>query len=273
MPMWTWFGLKSGRVTTTWPEGPGADGQEGVEGLPRYDSEHCREGAQGCRVCVAACPAEAIRPGPHAGRPVLDYARCVGCQICTEVCPEGAFQVSHDWAFAVRERSDLLNHGTADTSLSPEVETAFSAELKKFGKSLHIRHVDAGSCNGCESEIRALLNPFYNLHRLGIFFTPSPRFADLLLVTGPVTVPMREPLLRTWEAMPEPRWVMALGTCATGGGTNGGGYASHQGLDGILPVDVWLPGCPPNPAAIIEALLMLLRRRPQHVHGGRHDIR
>lgn len=131
--------------------------------------------------------------------------------------------------------------------------------------------MDAGSCNGCESELQALLNPFYNLHRLGIFFTPSPRFADLLLVTGPVTAAMREPLLRTYEAMPQPRWVMAAGTCATGGGTNGGGYACHEGLDGILPVDVWLPGCPPNPAALIEALLLLLRRRPQRVHGGVYE--
>ncbi|WP_369792814.1 NADH-quinone oxidoreductase subunit B family protein [Thiomonas sp. FB-Cd] len=149
--------------------------------------------------------------------------------------------------------------------------TALEQELKAFGRSLHIRHVDAGSCNGCESELQALLNPFYNLHRLGIFFTPSPRFADLLLVTGPVTAAMREPLLRTYDAMPQPRWVMAAGTCATGGGTNGGGYACHQGLDGMLPVDVWLPGCPPNPAALIEALLLLLQRRPQQVHGGVHD--
>jgi len=315
MPVWTWFGLHKGRATTPWPQRPGPDGQEGVLGLPRFDATRCTAAQSGCNDCVAACPASAI--GVDTGQHVqLDYARCVGCQLCTEVCPEGAFSVSHDWAFGVRDKADLLNHGSVKTSppqpspqrgegadhsstaawgmsggteqslhsavlSSPTArvrsgggdsnEQALTRELKIFGKSLHVRHVDAGSCNGCESELQALLNPFYNLHRLGVFFTPSPRFADLLLVTGPVTAAMREPLLRTYEAMPQPRWVMAAGTCATGGGTNGGGYACHQGLEGILPVDVWLPGCPPNPAALIEALLMLLQRRPQRVHQGRHE--
>ncbi|WP_287850025.1 NADH-quinone oxidoreductase subunit B family protein, partial [Acidiphilium sp.] len=129
---------------------------------------------------------------------------------------------------------------------------------------------DAGSCNGCESELQALNNPFYNLHRLGIFFTPSPRFADLLLVTGPVTHAMLGPLRATWEAMAEPRWVMAVGTCAVSGGIAGGGYACGNGLDGVLPVDLYLPGCPPNPAAIIVALLTFQGRLPQRVLGGRH---
>ena len=293
MPVWTWFGVHKGRATTPWPEGVGPDGQEGVLGLPRFDATRCNAAQSGCNDCVAACQASAI--GVDPGRQVLlDYARCVGCQLCTEVCPEGAFSISRDWAFGVRDKADLLNRGLVETSQpqpSPQRgegadhastttrgssgggdsnEQALTRELKIFGKSLHIRHVDAGSCNGCESELQALLNPFYNLHRLGVFFTPSPRFADLLLVTGPVTAAMREPLLRTYDAMPQPRWVMAAGTCATGGGTNGGGYACHQGLEGILPVDVWLPGCPPNPAALIEALLMLLQRRPQRVHRGQH---
>ena len=263
MPIWSWFGIKSGIATP--PEGSENHGQEGVLGLPRLDAAKCTAAQDRCSDCAAACPADAITVPP--GQPAaLDYARCVGCQLCTEVCPSGAFSLSHDWALGVRDRADLQTNGA-----TRELETALTAELAAFGRSLHIRHVDAGSCNGCESELQALLNPFYNLHRLGIFFTPSPRFADLLLVTGPVTAAMREPLLRTWEAMPQPRWVMALGTCATGGGTNGGGYACHDGLEGLLPVDVWLPGCPPNPAAIIKALLMLLGRRPQYVHGGRHE--
>jgi Ni,Fe-hydrogenase III small subunit/formate hydrogenlyase subunit 6/NADH:ubiquinone oxidoreductase subunit I len=269
MPVWTWFGINSGKATTRWPEGDGPDGQDGVLGLPRLDPAQCSAARDACNDCVAGCPAAAIVALPEGGVG-LDYARCVGCQVCTEICPHQAFSVSHDWAFGVRDRADLRSFGPP-AAADAEREAQLVEALAGFGKSLHIRHVDAGSCNGCESELGALLNPFYNLHRLGIFFTPSPRFADLLLVTGPVTMAIREPLLRTWEAMPQPRWVMALGTCATGGGTNGGGYACHDGLDGILPVDVWLPGCPPNPAAIIEALLLLLRRRPQHVHGGRHE--
>ncbi len=120
-----------------------------------------------------------------------------------------------------------------------------------------------------KSELQALNNPFYNMHRFGIFFTASPRFADLLLVTGPVTYAMAEPLRRTYEAMPEPRWVMAVGTCAVSGGIAEGGYACGSGLEGVLPVDVYLPGCPPNPAATIEALLMFLGRMPQRVRHGR----
>jgi formate hydrogenlyase subunit 7 len=139
---------------------------------------------------------------------------------------------------------------------------------RSFRRSLHIRHVDAGSCNGCESELQALNNPFYNLHRLGIFFTASPRFADLLLVTGPVTYAMLNPLRAAYEAMPEPRWVMAAGTCAVSGGIAEGGYSCGHGLEDVLPVDLYLPGCPPNPAAIMQALLMFLERVPQRVKGG-----
>ncbi len=171
---------------------------------------------------------------------------------------------SSDWAFGARARDDLIWKADASNAPSRAVETR-----RAFRRSLHVRHVDAGSCNGCESELQALNNPFYNLHRLGIFFTASPRFADLLLVTGPVTNAMLGPLRATYEAMAQPRWVLAVGTCAVSGGIAEGGYASGHGLDGVIPVDVYLPGCPPNPAAIIEALLMFLDRVPQRVKGGR----
>ena len=166
----------------------------------------------------------------------------------------------------MRERSDLNLSAASSHVTSAESRRA---STQGFRRSLHIRHVDSGSCNGCESELQALNNPFYNLHRFGIFFTASPRFADLLLVTGPVTYAMHEPLRRAYEAMPEPKWVMAMGTCAVSGGMTGGGYACGNGLEGVLPVDIYLPGCPPNPAAMIEALLMFLDRMPQRVKGGR----
>jgi Ni,Fe-hydrogenase III small subunit len=193
----------------------------------------------------------------------VDYGRCVVCQLCTEACPTGAMAPSSDWAFGSRQREDLIWRTPA-----PEPAPQTNHKRRNFRRSLHIRHVDAGSCNGCESELQALNNPFYNLHRLGIFFTASPRFADLLLVTGPVTYAMQAPLQATYDAMPEPRWVMAIGTCAVSGGIAEGGYACGHGLEGVLPVDVYLPGCPPNPAAIIHALLMFLERVPQRVMGG-----
>jgi Ni,Fe-hydrogenase III small subunit/Pyruvate/2-oxoacid:ferredoxin oxidoreductase delta subunit len=262
MPLWTLYGLKQGKVSTQWPKS-GSDGQAGVLGMPRFDPSKCQSD---CQACAEACLPRAITmiDGAEA-RLAVDYGRCVACQLCVEVCPTGAFTASSDWAFGVRRREDL--HWTQAIA-APEGEALKSSIQRFFGRSLHIRHVDAGSCNGCESELQALNNPFYNLHRLGIFFTPSPRFADLLLVTGPVTYAMRGPLLEAFEAMPEPRFVVAIGTCAVSGGTNGGGYACGNGLDGVLPVDIYVPGCPPNPAAIIHALLMLLRRATQRVRAG-----
>jgi Ni,Fe-hydrogenase III small subunit/formate hydrogenlyase subunit 6/NADH:ubiquinone oxidoreductase subunit I len=266
MALWTLFGLKRGKATTPWPApGETGDGQDGVLGMPRYHPELCVEG---CEACAEACPTAAITVRAEGrngeGALAVDYGRCVVCQLCTEACPAGAMAPSGDWAFGVTRREDLVWARCAG-------EPPAVADRPGFTRSLHIRHVDAGSCNGCESELQALNNPFYNLHRLGIFFTPSPRFADLLLVTGPVTNAMLEPLKAAYDAMPEPRWVMAVGTCAVSGGVAGGGYAAGHGLEGVLPVDVWLPGCPPNPAAIIEALLMFLNRKPQRVVGGRVD--
>jgi Ni,Fe-hydrogenase III small subunit/ferredoxin len=265
MPLWTFFGLRRGRATTAWPGAGGDDGQAGVLGMPRFDPARCQPD---CRACADACLPGAISLAPGEGgvRVHVDYGRCVVCQLCTEACPSGAFTPSGDWAFGVSRREDLVWAEVASPAAGQKLAGAIRAV---FGRSLHVRHVDAGSCNGCESELQALNNPFYNLHRFGVFFTPSPRFADLLLVTGPVTYAMREPLLETWRAMPEPRWVMAAGTCAVSGGTAGGGYACAHGLEGLLPVDVYLPGCPPNPAAFIHALLMLLERAPQRVQGGR----
>lgn len=260
MALWTLFGLAKGRATTGWPLHGDADGQQDLLGMPRYHPDLC---AAGCAECAAVCPTKAIRTrGDGAGLEV-DYGSCVVCQLCTEACPTGAMSPSHDWAFGVRRREDLV------WAEAPAPVRRSDPAGRPFRRSLHVRHVDAGSCNGCESELQALNNPFYNLHRLGVFFTPSPRFADLLLVTGPVTHGMLGPLRTTYEAMPEPRWVMACGTCAVSGGVAGGGYACGNGVEEVLPVDVYLPGCPPNPAAIIEALLMFLDRRPQRVAGGR----
>jgi formate hydrogenlyase subunit 7 len=263
MPLWTLYGLKQGSASTAWPASD-EDGQRGALGMPRFNPERCQTG---CQECADACLPGAISMAEGGGgaRLRVDYGRCVTCQLCVEVCPTGAFTSSADWAFGVRSREDLVWAQAAASSQG----RAVAKDIRRiFGRSLHIRHVDAGSCNGCESELQALNNPFYNLHRLGIFFTPSPRFADLLLVTGPITYAMREPLREAYLAMPEPRFVMAVGTCAISGGTNGGGYACGNGLDGELNVDVYVPGCPPNPPAIIHGLLMLLGRMSQRVHGG-----
>ncbi|HUC61983.1 MAG TPA: NADH-quinone oxidoreductase subunit NuoB [Alphaproteobacteria bacterium] len=129
-----------------------------------------------------------------------------------------------------------------------------------LGRSLAIREVDAGSCNGCELEIHALNNPIYDLERFGIRFVASPRHADVLLVTGPVSVNMREALLRTYDATPDPKWVVAAGDCAFDGGCFAGGYAIVGGVDRVVPVDLHIRGCPPTPTALLEGLLALLQQ-------------
>jgi Ni,Fe-hydrogenase III small subunit len=153
------------------------------------------------------------------------------------------------------------------TEAAPDPSTASLAELaasveraarRRLGRSLSIRQVDAGSCNGCELEIHALNNAYYDLERFGIRFVASPRHADLLLVTGPVTKNMREALERTYNATPAPKWVVAVGDCAFDGGCFAGSYAVVGGVAEVVPVDLHIPGCPPSPMQILQALLALL---------------
>ena len=154
------------------------------------------------------------------------------------------------------------------TELAPAPDEAGLAELAqavnraaraKLGRSLSIRQVDAGSCNGCELEIHALGNAFYDLERLGLRFVASPRHADVLMVTGPVTKNMREALQRTYNATPDPKWVVAVGACAVDGGLFAGSYAVAGGVNDVVPVDLTIRGCPPNPRQLLAGLLALLR--------------
>jgi len=161
-----------------------------------------------------------------------------------------------------------LTHGPL-TETAPAPDEAGLAELAasvnraaraRLGRSLSIRHVDAGSCNGCELEIHALSNAFYDLERLGLRFVASPRHADVLTVTGPVTKNMREALLRTYNATPDPKWVVAVGACAVDGGLFAGSTAVAGGVKDVVPVDLHIPGCPPNPKALLAGLLALLQQ-------------
>jgi Ni,Fe-hydrogenase III small subunit len=151
----------------------------------------------------------------------------------------------------------------------PEAQVAVVARQigesarKLFGRSLHIREVDAGSCNGCELEISALGNPYYDMERLGLHFVASPRHADCLLVTGPVTRNMAEPLRRTYEATPDPKIVIAIGECAINCGVFKDSYAVVGGVDKVIPVNVFVPGCPPEPIDILRGILSALDRLPR----------
>jgi Ni,Fe-hydrogenase III small subunit len=145
------------------------------------------------------------------------------------------------------------------------------AARRRLGRSLAIRQVDAGSCNGCELEIHALNNALYDIERFGFRFVASPRHADVLLVTGPVTGNMREALYRTWAATPDPKWVVAAGDCALDGGIFEESYAVAGGVSAVIPVDLHIPGCPPAPAALLQGLLALLhgtKARSDQLHRG-----
>ncbi|MBK9710771.1 MAG: NADH-quinone oxidoreductase subunit B family protein [Kouleothrix sp.] len=164
----------------------------------------------------------------------------------------------------------ILRTGTVTEPLAPgaddlyDVVRALDARVKRlFGRALAIREVDAGSCNGCEIEITGLSSPVYDCERFGIHFVASPRHADMLLVTGPVTRNMEVPLRKTFEATPDPKLVVAVGDCARTCGVFAGSYAVAGSVDQIIPVDVFVPGCPPEPAAILRGILAALERVPQ----------
>jgi Ni,Fe-hydrogenase III small subunit len=148
----------------------------------------------------------------------------------------------------------------ADPALAALAATLDATARRRLGRSLSIREVDAGSCNGCELEIHALNNALYDLERFGLRFVASPRHADVLLVTGPVTRNMREALARTWRATPDPKWVVAVGDCAADGGMFAGSYAVEGGVATVVPVDLVIRGCPPNPTQLLQGLLSLLAR-------------
>jgi Ni,Fe-hydrogenase III small subunit/formate hydrogenlyase subunit 6/NADH:ubiquinone oxidoreductase subunit I len=219
-------------------------------GRPILDPAKC---PQGCRDCAAACPTGAILPGD--GRLRLDLGRCLFCVECVEACPAGAIRYTNDHRMAARSRDDLLMDGaTMPMTRSLERET-----LRLFGRSLKLRQVSAGGCNGCEVEVQALGNVVFDLARFGVQFVASPRHADGLLITGPVTANMRDALRETYDAVPSPRLVIAVGACAISGGP----YIGHPEVsqaDSVVPVDLYVPGCPPHPLTTLDGLLRLLGR-------------
>jgi Ni,Fe-hydrogenase III small subunit/formate hydrogenlyase subunit 6/NADH:ubiquinone oxidoreductase subunit I len=220
----------------------------------------------------SVCPTGAISEHIDGGRRhvELDVARCVFCGRCAEDPWAGAVAMGRDFELAARRRDDLRIEVVADDPSGTAGEAAFhpvadadyaANEIHRvLGRSLHLRHLDAGSCNACDWELAALLNPVYDVRRLGIDFVASPRHADGVVVTGPVTRNLEAAVRRTVEAIPDPRVVIAVGACAASGGIVGESYASAGGVDRVLPVDVYIPGCPPRPEAIIFGILVAVGR-------------
>ncbi len=223
---------------------------ERFRGLPVLYPERCRAG---CRNCSDACPTEAISTDMGLR---VDMGRCLFCPSCAEACSQGAVELTREYALASTSREGLI---VSEENPVPKLE-ALHGEMKRlFGRSLRLRQVSAGGCNGCEADLNVLSTVGFDLGRFGIQFVASPRHADGIVVTGPVTRNMAAALRSTYEAVPTPKLVILSGACALSGGTFAGSPAV-SGMPAEIPVDLYIPGCPPHPLTVLDGLLRLIGR-------------
>jgi Ni,Fe-hydrogenase III small subunit/formate hydrogenlyase subunit 6/NADH:ubiquinone oxidoreductase subunit I len=279
--------IATGIVTTKYPGEP-TQVSDRFRGRPSFDFKKWTDARPAAEVCPTG--AISVCDEGDSRRVTVDYGLCVFCGLCAEASADQAVRITQEFELASADRRNLIL--TAEYALNAErthrklrvVERHLGnieADVESVGqkareniqkllrRSLAIREVDAGSCNGCELEIIALNNPVYDLERFGIQFVASPRHADMLLVTGPVTRNMELALLKTYQAMPEPKVVVAVGACGISGGIFGKNYASLGGVDNVLPVDVYIPGCPPRPQALLHGILLAVGRLGERLYGDR----
>jgi Ni,Fe-hydrogenase III small subunit/ferredoxin len=220
-------------------------------GLPVVDVSKCPDG---CRSCAEACPTEAITIDGRGFR--LDLGRCLFCTECVHACPEGAIRYSQEHRLATRTREDLVFDGR-----TLKLAQALDEKTRRlFGRSLKLRQVSAGGSGACEADLNVLGTIVFDLGRFGIQFVASPRHADGLVVTGPVSENMRTALLQTYAAIPSPKLVIAVGAEAISGGVFRGHPEVREGCSSLLPVDLFIPGWPPHPLTILDGFLRLLGR-------------
>ncbi len=247
--------LKRGCETMSYPRGPAPALPDRHGGALKVDAARCTDG---CEACLPVCPTQAITR--ERGKPLaLDLGRCVFCAACVEVCPQDAISRTGDHRMAVRRREDLVLGQPGQEQV--RLAAALDGKLRKlFGRSLRLRQVSASGCNGCEADTNVLGTIGWDLGRFGIQFVASPRHADGLLITGCVSKNMELALKKAWDAVPEPKIVIVVGACAIAGGPFIGHPEINNGASSLLPVDLFIPGCPPHPLTILDGLLRLLDR-------------
>lgn len=258
--------LTRGIETMAYPDGPAPSLPDRHGGALRVDGAKC---VDGCRECVAVCPTEAITR-VEGGTIALDLGRCIFCAECVKTCPTGAITQTGDHRMATRDRADLVlgTRGQEEVRLA----AALDEKLRRlFGRSLRLRQVSAGGCGGCEADVNVLGTIGWDLGRFGIQMVASPRHADGLLITGCVSNNMTLALQKTWDAVPEPKIVIAVGACAIAGGPFVGHPEVNDGAESTVPVDLFIPGCPPHPITILDGLLRLLDRLGDRRQAGSRD--
>ncbi len=239
-----------GQRTLTYPATAPPPLPERFRGAPLLDPSKCTDG---CHACIDACPTGALS---NPGTLTLDLGRCLFCSDCATACPNGAITYSQDYRLATRERDDLIVSGEP-----VRLAQALDEKLRRlFGRSLKLRVVSAGDCNACSADVNVLGTIGWDLGRFGIQYVASPRHADGLLITGPVTENMRLALKKTYDAIPAPKIVIAVGACAISGGPYIDHDEQHNGAASTVPVDLFIPGCPPHPLTILDGMLRLLGR-------------